>query len=294
MAAFALAAPASASAYTTGVGDQHPEMFASPFYTALHTKIARYIAPYDVADVPGDLAVANSWIASAEAQGIQPLIAFYHSRTSPTRLPSLDKYTREIKKFMALHPEIKTWSPWNEANRGNVPGLFRSPSAQQAAQFYLALRKNCSGCTIVGLDVLDSQNINATVRYIKQFQKSTRRAQPKIWGLHNYSDTNRFRNKGTKAVLKAVKGQVWLTETGGVVKFGGAFPNRHGEGVKRAAKALTYMFSLARSNKRIARLYIFQWTGGDTSIERFDAGLIDQAGKPRDGYFVVRKQLTGR
>ena len=121
------------------------------------------------------------------------------------------------------------------------------------------------------------------------FQHYARAHLPTIWGLHNYSDTNRYRSTGTKAVLAAVKGQVWLTETGGLVQFGGAFPYS----LSRASKALTYMFKLAASNRRIARLYIYNWYGGDAST-RFDAGLVDLNGMPRPGYFAVLKKLTGR
>ena len=39
-----------------------------------------------------------------------------------------------------------------------------------------------------------------------------------IWGLHNYVDANRFRTQRHQALLKAAKkGQVWFTETGGLV-----------------------------------------------------------------------------
>jgi len=282
--------PASSQAYQTGIGDQQASMFEQPLYQALHVKIARFIAPYDTADSPDDLTIATNWLRNAKAQGITPLVAFYHSRVSPTRQPDLSKYTREIKKFLRLFPEVKTYSAWNEANRGNVPNLFKSPSAKQSAQYYLALRKACSRCKIVGLDVLDSQRISATVRYIKSFQSYVGRGRlPKIWGLHNYSDTNRSHSTGTRAVLKAVKGEVWLTETGGIVKFGGAFP----ENTQRAARSIGYMFKLAKSNRRLTRLYIFNWTGGQ-SDQRFDAGLTNPDQSPRPGYFVVRKQLTGR
>src|SRR5919112_1332886 len=71
------------------------------------------------------------------------------------------------------------------------------------APYDAATKGNCKGCTIVDLDVLDSTNVNSTIKYIRTFQKYAKRGKPKIWGLHNYSDTNRFRNKGTKAVLKA-------------------------------------------------------------------------------------------
>ena len=76
------------------------------------------------------------------------------------------------------------------------------------------------------------------------------------------------------------------------MKFGGAFPNSHGEGLKRAAKALSFMFSIASAHARIKRLYIYQWTGG-TSSTIFDSGLTDAKHRPRPGYVVVCKHLHG-
>jgi len=286
------ALPAASQAYTTGVGDNNPNMFASPLFQALNTKITRYVTPYNIVDT-SDKAAFAGWLHAAESEGIQPLIAFYHARgRGGTHQPTVAAYTKEIKKFFKAFPEIKNYTPWNEANRGNVTvsggASFHSPSAKLAAQYYLALRGACKRCTIVGLDVLDGQNIKPTIGYIRAFQRAARAHLPTIWGLHNYTDTNRYRNTGTKAVLAAVKGQVWLTETGGLVQFGGSFPNSP----SRAAKALTYMFKLAASNKRIARLYIYNWYGGDAGT-RFDAGLVDINGKPRPGYVVVRRKLTG-
>jgi hypothetical protein len=270
-------------------------MFSQPYYRALHTTISRYVAPYDVADRPRDLAAVNAWLTAAEAQHVQPFIAFYHSRAHPKQLPTAAGYAREVKRFMALHPGITVYSAWNEANRGRAtkaPGddSFRGPTAKQAAGYYLALRAACAKCTVVGLDVLDSTNIASTVTYIHTFQRYARGRLPTIWGLHNYSDTNRFRSAGTKAVLAAVHGQLWLTETGGVVRFGSEFPNRRGSGLKRAKQALSYLFRLAGSNGRITRLYLFDWFGGSSSA-RFDAGLVDRNGKPRPGYAIVRRRL---
>jgi hypothetical protein len=85
-------------------------------------------------------------------------------------------------------------------------------------------------------------------------------------------------------------GEVWLTETGGIVKFGGDFPNKNGSGLRRAAKVLQFTFGVAASNPRIKRLYIYDWTGG-TASTRFDAGLTNAHYKPRPGYVVVCKQL---
>ncbi len=290
-------APATSVAFQAGVGDNNPKMFASPYYRALHTRITRYVAPYDVADQPWDLAALDAWLKAAQAAHAQPLIAFYHSRTRPSQLPSFATYSREITRFIALYPQITLYSAWNEANRGRAPApggdSYRGPSPDQAALYYLALKRACQRCTIVGLDVLDSTNIASTIRYIHTFQHDVRGRLPTIWGLHNYSDTNRFRNRGTKAVLAAVRGQVWLTETGGLVKFASEFPNSRGSGLARARRAQLYMFKLARSNPRITRLYIFDWYGV-ASGARFDAGLMDSHGRPRPGYAVVRKHLAGR
>ena len=288
--------PAPSAALQTGIGDNDPKMFASPYYLALHTTISRYVAPYDVADRPRDLAAADAWIAAAEARHVQPLLAFYHSRSQPGQLPSVTRYALEIRRFIALHPRITVYSAWNEANRSSSSGpgesSLRGPSPSAAAGYYLALRRACPRCTIVGLDVLDSTNVASTISYIHAFQRDVHGQLPSIWGLHNYSDTNRFRNKGTRAVLAAVRGQLWLTETGGLVKFGPEFPNRHGSGLTRAKRAVAYAFKLAQSDRRITRLYLFAWFGG-SSTARFDAGLMDSGGRPRPSYAVARAYLTG-
>jgi hypothetical protein len=285
------AVPATSQAYTTGVGDDNPNMFASPFFKALHTKITRYVAAYNIVSSPSDLANFRSWLAAAESEGIQPLIAFYHaSGRAGTRMPSVGGYTKDIKAFFKMFPKVKYYTPWNEANRGNVvvPGnaSFHSPTAKQAAEYYLAMRSACKGCHIVGLDVYDGPNVKPTIAYIHTFQHYARAHLPTVWGLHNYSDTNRFQSTRTKAVLAAVKGQVWLTETGGLVQFGAGYPYS----LSRANKAVEYMFKLAASNPRITRLYIYNWYGG-TSETRFDAGLVDANGVPRPAYYTVLQHL---
>ena len=281
-------------AVRVGIGDEQPTMFASPQFRALHTRIARYVTPYDVVTNRhhNDLPRLKQWLAAAKRQHIEPLIAFYHSDRTPKKMPSVKAYTADVKRFLKEFRQVRVLQPWNEANRGNVnehgSGSYSSPTAKQSAQYYLALRKLCSKCTVVGLDVLDSTSVPATIRYLNEFKRDVgRRHLPTIWGLHNYSDTNRFRSTGTKAVLRDTTGQVWLTETGGIVKLSGDFSFS----LKRQTKATRYMFRLAGLSKRITRLYIFQWTGGITSRERFDAGLTNYKGKVRPAYCVVYEHL---
>ena len=285
----------AAASYLTGIGDEQVEMFTDPHWQRLHTKIARYIAPYDAAVRPYSLDLARAWIKAAEAQHIQVLVAFYHSEYTPAKMPSVASYKHDVQKFVKLFPHVRQYQSWDDANRGNIPRALASPSARAAAKYYQALIRVCRGCTVVGLDVLDQNNISPTLRYISEFKREIgklRTVMPKIWGLHNYSDINRLQSWRTRALGRALGGQVWLTETGGIVQFGGAFPNRRGSGLKRAAKVLAYMFKVAGSQSRIRRLYIYKWTGG-TARTRFDAGLTDAHNKPRLGYLVVCKRLHG-
>ncbi|HXW59287.1 MAG TPA: hypothetical protein VEJ23_07385 [Solirubrobacteraceae bacterium] len=279
--------------YLTGIGDEHDEMFSNPLWKQLHTKISRYIAPYDAAVRPYSLQLARAWIHAAESQHQQILIAFYHSEYTPTKLPSVAQYQHDVQKFVKLFPRVKQYEAWDESNRGNVPHSFSSPSASAAAKYYQALIRVCQGCSVVGLDVLDQANITPTERYISEFKHEIsvlHTVMPKIWGLHNYSDVNRLQSWRTHDLVKDLGGQVWLTETGGIVQFNPSFPNNHGSGITRASKALKYMFAVASSTPQIARLYVFDWTGG-VDATRFDAGLTDRKWRPRPGYVVVCKAL---
>jgi hypothetical protein len=299
------AATVSGASFQTGVGDEQTEMFVDPLWQQLHTKIARYITPYDTAANIKTLTAcgrratceaAAHWIVHATEMHQQILVAFYYSERTSTTLPSLTIYQRDVQSFMKLFPQVRQYQPWNEANRGTVRyrgNNFNSPSAATAAKYYQVLRRTCLGCTVVGLDILDQPNVGPSLSYIAEFKSAIgrlRTTMPSIWGLHNYSDTNRFESSRTRAILAAVPGQVWLTETGGIVKFGGAFPNNHGSGLSRAASALSNTFKLASTNRRITRLYIYQWSGA-TEAARFDAGLTDYRHRPRPGYLVVCQHL---
>jgi hypothetical protein len=285
----------AASAYITGIGDETASMFANPLYRQLHTKIVRYIAPYDAAVRSYSLDKAISFIHNAEAAHEKVLVAFYHSEYTPTRMPSVSTYQNDVKKFVKLFPRVKEYESWDESNRGDEPGQFSSPSAVAAAKYYQALLRVCKGCTVIGLDVLDQYYIGPTLNYISEFKREIYRLEtvmPKIWGLHNYSDVNRLEGWRTRELVRALGGQVWLTETGGIVKFGGAFPNRNGSGLTRAAKVLKFMFGLAGAHSQIKRLYIYDWNGGNAST-RCDAGLTNAHEQPRQGYVVVCRQLHG-
>jgi hypothetical protein len=283
----------AASSFLTGLGDEQDEMFVNPLWRQLHTKIARYIVPYDAVVRPYSLDKAELWIRAAEAQHEQILVAFYHSEYTPTKIPSVAAYQKDVAKFIKLFPHVRQYQSWDESNRGNIAHVLASPSAVTAAQYYQALKRDCHTCTVIGLDILDQNNITPTLSYISEFKHEIGRLRtimPTIWGLHDYADVNRLESWRTRDLVRALGGQVWLTETGGIVQFGGAFPNRHGSGLTRAAKVLKYTFAVAASQPQIKRLYLYNWTGGNSST-RFDAGLTNAHDQPRAGYVVVCRQL---
>jgi hypothetical protein len=292
------AATASQAATTLGVSDQNPLTFTNPLYKPLKFKVARYIAPYDALSDPSQAALLDQWIQNARDDHQRILISFEHSRRPghQKKAPSIVQYTSALKKFKQRYPFVKEWSAWNEVNRCQTGGRnegqptaicsIKKGGPKRAAQYYAAARKVCgSKCKIVALDVLDGNNVGGAVSYIRAFKRYAK-PTPKIWGFHNYSDTNRFSTSRTRRMLAATgKGEVWLTETGGIVKLGSSFKFS----TSRAAKALGCMFTLGKTSKRITRLYVYQFNGAPED-DTFDAGLISVDGTKRPGYDVVKKR----
>jgi len=292
------AAPASA-AYRVGIGDQNPGMFDQARYRALDVKKVRYLVPWDVFKHPGQLAETDGFLFRARDAGAEVLVTFTasrgcwngrYSKAAYCRAPSAKKFKRSFKRFRAAFPSVKVFAPWNEANHASQP---TSKSPKKAAQYYNVVRANCKGCTIVAADVLDQSGVERYLRTFRRYAKGS----PRRWGLHNYSDVNRRRTKGTVGVLRTVPGEVWLTETGGLVSFLPSFPYSE----SRAAARTKYMFSLANRysrrvsglRSRVTRIYPYSYTGVGRDA-RFDAGLTKPDGSKRKAYGGFKKLLRGK
>ncbi|WP_354698621.1 hypothetical protein [Paraconexibacter sp. AEG42_29] len=291
-----LAGAQSAQAATTkiavGVGDQSPNMFASPVYKALKMKKTRYFIPWNAASSSFELQRADNFMKAAKAAKVKVLlhISTDNFESKKAKLPSVSDYKKKVKTLITRYKKlgVKEFGAWNEANHASQP-TYRSP--KRAAEFFVAMRSICSGCTIVALDVLDQSGV---ATYIKKFYAavpSSKRKYAKIIGIHNYSDVNRARSTGTSTIIKAVKKadvidtDFWLTETGALISFGSNFPCSE----SRAAKRMAYMFTLAKKFRSdITRLYSYNWQGTDCT-NRFDAGLVHPDGSPRPAYDAFLK-----
>jgi hypothetical protein len=295
----ALALPAAAGAkLVVGVSDQQATTFTSPLFAPAKLTVARYVVPYDVTKDPLQAERLQNWLAAAVAARQRILISFEHSRLSreaAAKLPSPAAYKAAITAFKKRYgSSVHDISPWNEVDRkfdkarGEGQPTWNKPA--MVARYYGVARRVFKGMPIVALDILDQQQVGYAVRYIRQFKAAVaaqRLPAPKIWGLHPYSDINRFSTQRTRAMLAATgRGDVWLTEASGIVRFGSGFPYSE----SRAAAANRCMFTISRISPRIKRLYVFGWAAGGT----FDSGLVRPDGAtPRPGYTVVKRRQAG-
>ena len=287
--ALAVSAPASA-AYRVGLSEQSAGVFADGAWQQLKLKRMRYIVPWDVLKHPDQAALADQYLQAARANKQDILLTFTaaqgcfvngkYSKKKACRPPSSTAYKQQFLAFKRKYPFIKSYSVWNEINHVSQP---TSNSPKRAAGYYNAVRNSCKGCKIMAADVLDQTNL---VSYLRQFQRFVK-GNPRLWGLHNYKDVNRNRSTGLRGILRTVPGEVWLTETGGIVKLQPQFRFS----TSRAATATKFLFRLAnqfdskrRGNRsKMTRVYVYRWFG-EPANSRFDAGLTDVNGKPRPAF----------
>ena len=299
LAGAAFASPAQAN-FVVGMGDQDAAMFDDPNFQDLNIQRVRYLVPYDWFKNKGIDAEVSSFMHRAQADGAEVLVHFTarrgcyengrYSKRKVCRAPSVRTYKSNFKRFRTEFPGTTTFGVWNEGNHVSQP-VYNKPKL--AAQYFLAARSACRTCTFVAADVLDSKNMESWLSKFDRYDKGKAR----IFGLHNYSDVNRKRSSGTKRLLRRVGGEVWLTETGGILKFLPQFPRSE----SRQAKRTKYMFSLANKydskragmRSKVTRLYNYQYTGSPKSA-RFDAGLVNPNGSARKAYAAFKKAAASR
>jgi hypothetical protein len=299
----------ASAALKGGIGDQNASTFDSVQFHALGVKRTRLIVPFDaILKSPGTV---DQWVKAALAAKLEPLIAFNPSQGShcparPCSIPSLPAYKRAFKAWRAKYPKVKLFNFWNETNSATQPtGPTRASTVKKVVKLYLAAKGICGRkCTVTGPDILDQgigdkrksvrvRNQKRMAKWVGMFLRfAGRRNYPKIWGFHNYGDTNYGRSTGTKFFLSKIakRGQVWVTETGGIYSF----TTQTGKSVfkpnaSRQAKATTFAYTIAKKfRRRISRLYYYQWRKNNPT-DFFDAGIVDFNGNLRPAYNNLKK-----
>jgi hypothetical protein len=288
--------PSAEAKYRVGVGDQSPAMFDSAQWQSLKLKRTRYLVPWDWNKNAGHAAEVTAYMNRARAAGQQVLVSFTahrgcwngsrYSRRKVCRAPSASAYRKSFGAFDNQFSWVKTYSAWNEVNHKSQP-TYNKPGL--AVRYYDVLRTQARKrkFKVMAADVLDTSNMG---RYLRSFLRKAK-GSPRLWGLHNYQDVNRLTSADTRLMLATVPGEVWLTETGGIVKF-----QNFKYSPSRAANRTKWMFKLANRydsrqrglRSRITQLFVYRWFGEGRSA-RFDAGLVNPNGSPRKAYSVFRK-----
>jgi hypothetical protein len=282
---FAIAAPAAAKAPIVAVGDQNPAMFADSSFQKLGVKHSRYVLNWDWYRSPGDVQYTHDWMNAAQASGVRPLVAFnrnWLAANGHRKLPSLSLYRKSFRLFREQFPWVTDFAAWNEANHTAQP-TYKKP--RMAARYYNAMRSDCRSCRIVAADVLDGKDMLPWINKFKRYAPSAR-----IWGVHNYKDANDATGS-TKQLLRAVKGQVWLTETGGILRLKPADGSRGGRKHTKAhqAKAVKRVYKIAKSSRRITRVYFYEWA--KKKGNRWDSAFLETNGTRRPSYQALKRGL---
>ncbi len=298
--------PATArSSIRVGVADQSPAMFDNPSFQQLNIKRTRYFVPADVMRDPAELEKATAFVTRARSARVSTLIHVSTSDLRDKRGPvvSASRYRSDVNRLVVHFRRlgVRDFGAWNEVNHktqetwnriGNAVSYYKS--------MYQAVRKRCRSCAVVGLDMLDQAGSDRYMRSFYARLSSTWRKRLTIVGIHNYSDVNRSRSRGTATIINTARRynkrtKFWFTETGALASFGRSFPYSESRQASRMRNMFTYA-SRYRS-RGVERVYSYNFFGieNGTGCGRscsFDAGLVDPDGTPRPVFSVFKQKLA--
>jgi hypothetical protein len=270
-----------------GIADQKADMFSDERFTTLGITRARLAIGWDALTDRRYTAEIEAWLQGARDAGVEPLVSFMHSRNKSKRRrpPTPERLKYEFRRFRQNWPWVTTFATWNEANHCGEPLCHRP---KLAAAYYRALRRECRSCTILAPEVLDMPNMRS---WVKAFNRHLG-FSPKIWGLHNYVEANRFKMTRLRQLLQVTRrSEIWLTETGGLVRRDNGSPTEIPEGPRHAGEVTRYIFDrILPRNPRITRVYLYHWNSV-SKRDTWDSALISPHGRERSALFVLARVL---
>jgi hypothetical protein len=269
------------------IGEQHPFVFADPRFWRTKITHARLNVGWDSMDNALQNREVRTWLRAAHARGIVPLITFDQSHR-PRRhqiLPSVPAFAHEFRIFHKRYPWVKEFAAWNEANLCGEPTCHH---VDRVVGYWRAIVHACPGCRVLAAEVLD---VPGMTDWVRQFIRIAH-TQPAYWGVHNYLGANRLDDASTRALMRVTRGQVWFTETAGLVHRRNHSTHKFPENVQHAALVTRYLLThLVFVSPRITRIYLYEWNAG-SSRDVWDSGLIGYNQRARPAYSVLLKELT--
>ena len=289
-ALLALPAAARAERPSIGISDQEASTFVDPLFGWTGISQTRVIVPWDIAFAP-DTSRIDRVLQTAHATYQDILVSFEHrsfedcaAEHGKCYLPTPTQYRLGVAAFLQHWPFVRTISPWNEANHPSQP---TADHPAMAAAYYKIAKDVCpvARCSARRSSTSPASTTGSSA-------SSPPSATTRGCGACTTTATSTRRHGiMTRRMLDLVKGDVWLTETGGLVRFqmrDGSVTWPYDE--QRAARSLSYTFKLADAHQdRIKRAYIYNWRAAPRL--RWDSGLLDEAGVPRPSFFVLARRL---
>jgi hypothetical protein len=270
-----------------GIAEQLHYMFEEPRFQALGIRYVRLSIGWNALESRSQTGTLAKWLRQAHADGVHPLIAFERSRIPGRQgqLPSPAQLARQFRALHARYPWVTDFATWNEANYCGEP-TCHSPAL--VAAYYAQMRHVCPSCNVLAAELLD---VPGMVTWVDRERRALG-YEPGIWGLHNYIGANRFQTASTAALLRATRGQVWFTETGGVVARHNHSAHDFPESPAHAAQVTRFVFErLARLSPRVARVYLYQWFASTHRSSPWDSGLLGPHRTPRPAFWVLVGEL---
>jgi hypothetical protein len=302
-----------------GIGDDKADMFKDPRFLALGMKTVRYDMHWDALSQTQFERPLTTWMKDAHAHHLDVLVTIDHSDKviykvvkvcakkknntcikyvkkrkgfSQTRvLPSPAAYLSAFKAFRKRFPWVTNFVTWDETN---FYGEATYDKEALVASYYKEMRKACSSCKILAAEFLDVDKTRAVpmTTWAKTFIKDLG-YQPAYWGLNDYEDANHLVSTATRQLLAAVKGNIWLAETGGIVNRPHTSNKVAGftQSAAHAAKVVNYILhTIGSLSPRIQRIYLYEWDA-KSKRDSWDSALISYNKQPRQGYTVLADTL---
>jgi hypothetical protein len=269
-----------------GIGEETPYVFQDPRFQRLGIRHARLDVGWDSMDDRFQSQLVRAWMQVAHARGIVPLVTFDQSRRRGRHqiLPSVHDFLHEFQIFHRRYPWVREFAAWNEANFCGEPSCHH---VDRVVGYWQAIVHHCPGCQVLAAEVLD---VPGMIGWVRDFV-SIAGTEPRYWGLHNYLDANSFSDSATLALMRTTRGEVWLTETGGLVNRRNHSRVTFPQNPKHAARVMQYLLShLVFVNPRIARVYLYEWNAV-SRFDSWDSALIGYNQKARPAYYVLVKDL---
>jgi hypothetical protein len=295
-----LAVPATSGAYVVGIADQSPTLFTDQYFEQIAPTRTRYITPID--SVFKQRGVVDAWMDAADAADMEVVVAF--NPPQKMRCPNIGRargcrpvtaafYRRAFRAFRARYPQVRIFQPWNEVNNLTQP-TARYPDA--VVTYYQIAKANCRGCIVLGADIQDLPNMASYSAAVLRAFRDRHVATPRVWGLHNYTDTNRFvkdTNSSMRRAARILPGKIWLTETAGLFRFQ---PQNARQSFRpdlsRQKRAMAAIFKQANHYRRkVDRIYLYQWFASSPT-NRWDSAILDAHDLPRPVYDVLLANRT--